>query len=180
MHGNQWAVHTLILTRSLWFARRWPPCRRGWVGAAALCLQAAYWHLLLDWHLLFRPPGGAPWPLDTARLYIALLSFGSPFMSALVAATLLALALHADPLHALGARLLGARAWRLPAELSYSQYLVHEQARLWVILLLPAGLLPRLLADWPVLSAALVCGGTLAAGYACAAPLHYLVERRWS
>lgn len=98
-------------------------------------------------------------------------------MSALVAATLLALALHADPLHSLAALLLSARAWRLPAELAYSQYLVHEQARLWVILCLPAGLLPRLLVAWPVLSCALVCGGTLAAGYACAVPLHYMVER---
>lgn len=154
------------------------PCRRRVLGAVALALQAAYLYLLVDRHLLFRAPGAAPWPLSAARLHVALLSWGSPFMAALVAAALLALVLHADPMHAAAARLLGAPAWRPVGALSYTLFLMHEQARLWVILLLPPGWLPRFIAMQPLPSLAAVCAGTLAAGVACALPLHFLVERR--
>jgi len=156
-------------------------CRRGVLAVAALGLQAVYLHLLLRWHVLFRPPGGAPWPLRTARLHVALLSFGSPFMAALVATTLLALMLHADPLHALASRLLSAPLWRPLASLSYSQYLIHEQARVWVVqFLLPAGLLPRLIVGWPLPSFVGICLATLAAGYLGALLLWHAVEKRWA
>ena len=158
-----------------------PRCRRGLLAATTFGLQAAYVHLLHGWHLLFREPGGAPWPLQATRLHIALLSFGSPFIAALIAAALLALMLHADPLHARVAQLLGAAVWRPLANLSYCQYLLHEQARLWVVLLLlPSGLLPRLIVGWPVPSFICICAASLGAGYMCALVLHHLVEKRWA
>ncbi|KAL4457910.1 hypothetical protein ABPG75_012775 [Micractinium tetrahymenae] len=158
-----------------------PPAtlRRTLVAAAALALQAAFAQLLLQRPLLFRPPGGAPWPLRYARLHVALLSCGGPFPTALVCSTLLALMLHADPLHAVAARLLGARPWRPLAKLSYAQYLMHEQARLWVLLALPAGVVPRLIQAHPLAGFAALAAGTLGAGYAAALALHLLL-RRWS
>lgn len=153
--------------------------RRALVAAAALALQAAFAQLLLRRPLLFRPPGGAPWTLHYTRLHIALLSCGGPLPTALVCATLLALVLHADPLHAAAARLLAAQPWHPPAELSYAQYLLHEQARLWVLLLLPAGVLPRLIRAHPLAGFVSVAAGTLGAGYAAALAMHLLL-RRWS
>ena len=155
-------------------------CRKGAVGAAALGLQAAYAALLLHRHVLFRRPGAAPWPLRTARLLTALLSFGSPAMSLLVAATLLALALRADPLHAAAARLLSARAWRPLARLSYSLYLAAEHGRLWALLALarvvPAAAVPAAAAAHPLAALVAIVAGSLAASYACALPLHLLIE----
>ena len=155
-------------------------CRRTWVSAAALCLQAAYVHQLVARPLLFRRPGSQPWPAPATRLQAALLWHGSPFMAALVAASLLALLLGADPLHAAAARLLCARAWAPLARLSYAQYLISEHARLWALLLLPAGTLPQLVVSRPLLGFVAVWLGGLAAALACALPLHLLVERRWA
>lgn len=154
--------------------------RRTLVAAAALALQATFARQLLQRHLVFRAPGEAPWPDATTRLHLALAAHGSPFMAALAATSLLALALHADPLHAAAARVLGSAMWEPLERLSYCLYLVHEQARLWAALLLPPGALPRLIAARPLLGFAAVSGGTLAAGYACAAVLHVAVERRWA
>jgi peptidoglycan/LPS O-acetylase OafA/YrhL len=151
--------------------------RRALLSLVAAGLQAAFIYLTLTRHLLFRPPGAAPWPPAAARLHVALLSWGSPFVSALLAATLAALALRADPLHAAAARALSSPAWQPLARLSYSLFLIHEQARLWAILALPAGWLPRLIQARPLPSLAVMVSGTLAVGYAAALPLHLLVEQ---
>jgi peptidoglycan/LPS O-acetylase OafA/YrhL len=153
------------------------PRRRALLSLVAAGLQAAFIYLTLTRHLLFRPPGAAPWPPAAARLHVALLSWGSPFVSALLAATLAALALRADPLHAAAARALSSPAWQPLARLSYSLFLIHEQARLWAILALPAGWLPRLIQARPLPSLAVMVSGTLAVGYAAALPLHLLVEQ---
>lgn len=135
---------------------------------------------MLQRHLFFRAPGEAPWPLNAARLHISLLSFGGPFITTLVCTTLLAVLLHVDPLHTLAARILRARLWRPLAELSFLQYLLHEHARLWVILLLiPPGLLPQLVERSPRLGFACIAGATLAAGYLAALLLHLLLKP-WS
>lgn len=156
------------------------PCRRVWVSAAALALQAAFFHQLVARPLLFRRPGSQPWPASSTRVLAALLWHGSPFMAALVAATLAALLLGADPLHAAAARLLSSVGFKPLARLSFAQYLVSEHARLWALLLLPTGLLPGLIARAPVAGFAAVWLGGLAAAYACAVPLHLLAERRWA
>lgn len=150
------------------------------MAAAALALQAAFARQLVSRHLVFRAPGEAPWPDTATRLHLALAAHGSPLMAALAATSLLALVLHADPLHAAAARVLCSPAWAPLERLSYSLYLIHEQARLWVALLLPAGLLPGLITAHPLLGYAAVSAGTLAAGYACAVVLHSAVERRWA
>lgn len=157
-----------------------PARRRAWVSAAAFCLQAAFAHQLLARPLLFRRPGSQLWPAHTTRLQAALLWHGSPFIAALVAATLLALLLGGDPLHAAAARLLRARLWGRIARLSYTQYLVSEHARLWALLLLPRGALPRLVVARPLLGFVAVWIGGWAAAFVCALPLHLLVERRWA
>lgn len=154
-------------------------CRRGWVAAAALLLQAAYVHQLVARPLLFRRPGSQPWPASSTRLQAALLWHGSPFMAALVATTLGALLLVADPLHAAAARLLSGAVFKPLARLSFAQYLISEHARLWVLLLLPTGLLPGLIQGAPLAGFVAVWLGGLGAAYACAVPLHALVEWRW-
>lgn len=160
------------------------PCthshRRAFVSAVALVLQAAYVHQLVARPLLFRQPGSQPWPASSTQLQAALLWHGSPFMAALVAATLAALLLGADPLHAAAARLLSTAVFKPLARLSFAQYLISEHARLWALLLLPTGLLPGLIRSAPLAGFAAVWLGGLAAAYACAVPLHVLVERRWA
>lgn len=152
--------------------------RRALLTAVTLCLQAALAHTLLAWAPTALP-GEASWAPLTARLYSALLYWGSPLVAAAVAATLLALSLHSDPLHAALASALGSGSLHGPARLSYSLYLLHEQARLWAILLLPAGLLPSLLAAAPVGGLLLLGLLTLGATLPCAHLLHTLVERRF-
>ena len=131
--------------------------------------------------LLFRTPGSAPWPLASARLQLALASYGSPLYAACVAACLLALMLHADPAWAAAARVLGAQQWRPLARLSYALYLVAEHARLWALLALVRlagpGWVPRAIAAQPLASFAAVTAGSVLAAYPCALLLHWLVER---
>lgn len=125
-------------------------------------------------------PDEAAWSPLTGRLYTALLYWGSPFASAVVACTLLALLLRADPLHAALASALGSRVFDRASDLSYCLYLLHEKARLWALLLVvPAGLLPALLAAAPVRGLLLVWLLTLGAAAPCAQLLHTLVERRF-
>lgn len=157
----------------------WLHRRRALLGGGALCLQAAYVHLLLHW----SPngvPGEALWQSTTTTLYAALLYYGSPFVAALVSTTLLCLMLHSDPLHSAVAALLGAPALQPLSNLSYSLYLVHELTRLWGILyILPAGMLPALFASSPVYGLVMFSAFTLACGYAGASAMHHLVERRF-
>ena len=148
------------------------------VAAAALGLQGAFLALLCSWD--HSGAGGeAAWPPHTAALYAALLYYGSPFVAALVAATLLALLLRADPLHGAAAALLGAAPARWAAAHAYCLYLLHDFARLWGLLLLPPGLFARWAAAAPVPALAGLCAFTLACGYAAAAALQAGVERRW-
>lgn len=143
-----------------------------------MALQAAFASQIVWRSLLFREPGAAPWPLALSRLCLALESYGSPLIAATVAVTFLALCLRADPLHAAAARVLSARAWRLPALLSYALYLAHEQARLWVALyLLPAGVLPALVEAHPLAGFLAIAAGTLVAGYAVAIAAQSAVDR---
>ncbi|KAL4457909.1 hypothetical protein ABPG75_012774 [Micractinium tetrahymenae] len=157
----------------------WLLRRRALLAAASLGLQAAFAHTVLAWapHALL---GEAAWSPLTARLYSALLYWGSPLVTGTVAATLLALFLHSDPLHAALASALRSRLFDRLSELSYSLYLLHEQARLWAILfLVPAGLLPAVLAAAPVGGLVLLGLLTLGATLPCAYLLHSLVERRF-
>jgi peptidoglycan/LPS O-acetylase OafA/YrhL len=157
----------------------WLLRRRGLVAAAAISLQAAFVHLSLHWHPHGLP--GAPlWQPRTAQLYAALLYWGSPFIALLVSVTLLALMLHSDPLHSALASALGAPLFQPLSNLSYCLYLLHEPARLWgMLLLLPAGLLPALMAAAPVPALLLLTAFTLACGYAAAYLMHHLVEKRF-
>lgn len=152
--------------------------RRALLTATTLCLQAALAHTLLAWapHAL---PGQAAWSPLAARLYAALLYWGSPLAAGAVASTLLALSLHSDPLHAALAAALGARCLGRLSQLSYPLYLLHEQARLWALLALPAGMLPRLLAAAPVGGLLLLGLLTLGAALPCAHVLRTLVELRF-
>lgn len=172
-HTNPSLEHGLALS----------PCpfchRRRLVGAAAAGLQAAAVHIFVNCSQ-FGLPGEPRWGFHTTRLFAALLYYGSPFKALLAAATLLALMLHSDPVHARAAELLSARWLAAPARLSYGLYLVAEQARFWgMLLLLPAGMLPALIDGAPAAGLAVFWAFSMCAGYAGAALLHVLVERRF-
>lgn len=152
--------------------------RRGLVTACAASLQAAFLYTLSAWN-----PNGLPgedtWSPTASRLYASLLYFGSPLLSSLAAATLLALFLRSDPLHSRIASALSAPVFSLPAKLSFCLYLVHERACLWLLMyLMPSGL-PALAAVAPVSALAIHIAAALAAGYALAYMLHALVEKRF-
>ncbi len=149
------------------------------MAAASLGLQAAFAHTALAW-APYALPGEAAWRPATARLYAALLYWGGPLPSGLVAVALLALLLRSDPLHSALASVLGSRAFKHASDLSYSLYLLHEQARLWALqLLVPAGALPALLAAAPVRGLLALWALTLGAALPCAQLLHTIVERRF-
>lgn len=151
-------------------------CSKAWVSAVALGLQAAYLVPLLAAPVV--PPADAPkLPFAAARLVAALGLYGSPFVACLVGASLAALVLRADPLHAAAARLLSWPGWRLPADLSYSLYLLHELVKVEAVALLPAGLLPALVAAAPLAALGGIAVATLALGYAAAWLCWRLVER---
>lgn len=179
LHGTPTCTHASCFPPTLA-----PPChpalrRRALLAAASLGLQAAFAHAALAW-APYALPGEAAWAPLTARLYAALAYWGSPLASGLVACTLLALLLRSDPLHAALASALGSRAFTHASNLSYSLYLVHEQARLWALLLLvPAGALPAALAAAPVRGLLLLWLLTLGAALPCAQLLYTLVERRF-
>lgn len=155
-----------------WLARR-----RACLAVAAAALQAAYLYLYIAW----SPnglPGEAPWSPTATRAYAALAYYGSPFLSILLAATMLALTLGCDPLHRRIASALSAPALLPLANLSFSLYLIHEPARLWALSLLP-GALPAAIATSPLWGLAFLSTLTLTAGYAAALPLYWLVEKRF-
>lgn len=157
----------------------WVRRRRTLVAAAAFGLQAAWLYLHIAW-CPNSVPGEDLWSLTTTRLYAALLYYGSPFVAALVSASLLAVMLRSDPLHSRIASLLSAPAFLPLSSLSYTLYLIHELARLWAItFLLPVGALPTLIAAAPLPGLLLLTTGTLAAGYACAWVLCMLVEQQF-
>lgn len=150
------------------------------MGAAVLLLEAAC--LQVAWIALpHRLPHEPHWPPAAARAYVALLWCGSPLYGATSAAAMLALVLRTDPLHGAAAALLSSRALQPLATLSYSLYLLHEQARfLWLHYLPPPhNLLPANLSAAPGQAFLTLTGGTLAAGYAAAALCYHFVESRF-
>lgn len=154
------------------------PCRRALVGAVALALQAAVYHVQTAWPE-WGVAGEQRWAPATTQLFVALLYWGSPLMAAMVGATMLAMMLHANPLHAAAAQALASpRLCWLTAH-SYSFYLIHEHARVWLLLTTPAGLLPALLPAAPVAGLLLLCAVNTAVGLAAAALLHRCVESRF-
>lgn len=155
-----------------WLARR-----RGGVAAASAALQAGYFYLRCCWNPNGLP-GEALWSPTATRTYSALFYYGSPCLSLLVAVTLVALMLHADPLHSHIASALGSSALLPFANLSFCLYLINEPARLWALHLLP-GYVSAAVAASPFLGLASLFALTLAAAYGFAFLLHRLVEQRF-
>lgn len=154
-----------------------PIRRRTLVAIAALSLQAIYVHTVLHCnpHGL---PGDALWRPLTTQLHATFLYYGSPFLATTICMSLLALMLHTDPLHAALASALRSPLLTPLSELSYCLYLMAELARLWgAMFLLPAGVLPSLIAAAPYTGLVATCLFTLACSYACALVLHRLVEK---
>ena len=144
---------------------------------AALALQAAYL-ASVSFDNLAPPP--EPRLSRAASAAVAAFGlYGSPFLAALITATLAALLTGGDPLHRAAASALAAPAWRRPADLSYSLYLLHELAKFEVVARLPPGALPALAARAPQAALAAMVAGTLAAGYAAAWVCWRFVERRF-
>lgn len=158
-------------------ALSWLARRRACLAEAAAALQATYLYLFAAWN-----PNGVPrealWSPTASRTYAALCYYGSPYLSALLAATILALMLRCDPLHSRIASVLSSTALLPLANLSFSLYLIHEPARLWALSLLP-GALPSAIAASPLWGLAFLSALTLAAAYAAALLLHRLVEKRF-
>jgi peptidoglycan/LPS O-acetylase OafA/YrhL len=155
-----------------WLARR-----QACLAVAAAALQAAYLYQCAAWNPNGMP-GEALWTPTAARAYTALCYYGSPFLSALLAVTILALMLRCDPLHGRIASALSSPALLPLAHLSFSLYLIHEPARLWALSLLPAAL-PAAIATSPLWGLTSLCAVTLAAAYPAALLLHQLVEKRF-
>lgn len=150
------------------------------VSAVAFALHAVHLHLLTAWGIWGRAPGEEGWAPTSAHVYAALLAWGSPGVSLILCASLLALILRPDPLHSGLAAALSSTPCTPLADLAYSVYLMHDFARLWVIqFLLPTNFLSTLSAAHPVAGLAVQSACVLAAGYACALPVLLFVERRF-
>jgi hypothetical protein len=150
-------------------------CRRCLIAAAAISLQATAVHLVLHWSQ-FGLPGESTWPTHTTKLFASLLYYGSPFCALLASATMLALITRSDPLHSCAASLLASQPLVRLANLSYSLYLIAEQARYWAMLyLLPVDFLPALISSAPVPGLVFFCVFSLGAGYFCSYLLTYLM-----
>ena len=150
------------------------------MGAAVLLLEAAC--LQVAWTTLpHRLPHEPCWSPAAARAYVALLWCGSPLYGATSAAAMLALVLRTDPLHTAAAALLSSRALQPLAALSFSLYLLHEQARFFWLHYLPPPVtfLSATLGAAPPQSLLALTAGTLAAGYTAAALCYRLVEMRF-
>jgi peptidoglycan/LPS O-acetylase OafA/YrhL len=152
------------------------------VGITALALQAVYLHSVLHCnpHGL---PGEQKWHPLKVQLYAVFMYYGSPLLAVTTCMGLMALMLHSDPMHAALSSGLSSPLLTPLSKLSYCVYLVAELARLWgVTLLVPAGVLPALIAVSPYTALMAICLFTLACSYACAFVLHHLVEKpffRW-
>lgn len=154
--------------------------RRLALGAAVLLLEAGC--LQVAWTTLpHRLPHEPYWPPAAAQAYVALLWCGSPLYGATSAAAMLALVLRTDPLHTLAAEFLSSKALQPLATLSFSLYLLHEQARFFWLRYLPppAAFLPAQMSAAPTQALLALTAGTLAIGYAAAALCYRLVERRF-
>lgn len=155
------------------------PYRRALLSVSALGLQSVLAHTFLAW-AAHGTPGEALWSPLAASLYTALMYWGSPLVALTVAITLLALLLSSDFLHSAAASVLSSPVLHPLSKLSYCLYLLAEQARLWALLyLVPAGLIPSVLAAAPVAGLLLLTAISLAAAYPCSYLLHTVVEKRF-
>lgn len=136
------------------------------MASASLLLAAVAWRVLggLRFHGTASDPA-----LPGGPALAALALHGSPLYSALVAAAILSLALHAGVGGRAGAWALRSRAARGAAALSYNAYLLQMLAMFWAeAWLLPRGALAALAQARPLAGFGVIAGGTLASTAALA------------